>query len=496
MKKNNERKGFTLIELLAVVAIISLLFGIGFVLISNIFNYSDDALNEIDKKLILNVVEQYTIEYRNSGNWKEDVDKDGISTSCVMIDSLINRGYFKENDFEISKYKDEYFVKIIIDKNGVLNYKLIDMDDIVGNCKYYIANVSSIDGGNSSISGGTSNDGYELTQKFSEVSENKFKMEINFSKDIYREEIAPLYVLFVLDVSGSMISNDKGGNAKVAIQNFGDDILKNITNSKIGFLPFETNANPQKFGDSYWTDDIELFKQRVKNVAYNGSNFYNRAYESIISDSIYDVSKLNEEGMIYIVLFSDAGDGPACYTSVNRDYVVNKISPNVDKFIFVAYTPSNKNCLSNFSSEINELYTDRSLHYLSTSSDVNDILSTISNKIYEETEYNNVEISIEIEKEFFKIEADDSWNVNHDTNTLKKIIDFSSFSNEELVSNLNFEIVYDETTKIEENKEGVAIIKNFVLKFLKKDGTVEIVQLEQSKLPKSSITTTEYSVVN
>lgn len=289
------------------------------------------------------------------------------------------------------------------------------MREIVGNCRYYIANVSSVDGGNDSISGGTYNDSYELTQKF---------------------------------------------------------------------------------GDSYWTNDIGVFKQRVKNVVYNGSNFYNRAYEFIISESIYDVSKLSEEGIVYIVLFSDAGDGPNCYTSDNRDYVVNKISSNVDKFIFVAYTPSNKNCLSNFSSEINELYTDRSLHYLSTSSNVDDILSTISNKIYEETEYNNVEISIEIEKEYFKIEADDTWIVNYNTNTLKKIIDFSSFLNEELVSNLNFEIVYDETTKIEENKEGVAIIKNFVLKFLKKDGTVEIVQLEQSKLPKSSITTTEYSVVN
>lgn len=89
-------KGFTLIELLAVVAVISLLFRIWFVVIFNVFDESDEILDEVFEKLILDAAEQYTIEYRNNNNWKKMLLKMETITSCIMIDSLINRVYFKK----------------------------------------------------------------------------------------------------------------------------------------------------------------------------------------------------------------------------------------------------------------------------------------------------------------------------------------------------------------------------------------------------------------
>ena len=67
---------------------------------------------------------------------------------------------------------------------------------------------------------------------------------------------------------------------------------------------------------------------------------------------------------------------------------------------------------------------------------------------------------------------------------------------ESLETNLNFDIVYNAKTNVNSYSEEVAIIKSFELKFEKKDGTFETVSLSASDLPKSSITTSEHSVVN
>lgn len=513
MSNNKRKRGFTLIEIIICITLLAM---IGLISVVSL-KKEDSSLpdHSKDREELEIVVDLINKRFENSNQFNK-YDSTEYSTSdsslsttffCISKQTIIEMGVMDETSETLVSIPDDQYIKVEKDSLGNLDLVYpVNVDD----CKYYVANVSSVSGGSGSITGGTTDDSYELSQTFSEVSENKYKMEINFSKDIYREEITPLYVLFVLDISGSMISNDRNGDAKTAIKNFGENILSTISYANIGFLPFGSWACPQSFNDiswtnsclnngvDCWTDDISAFKNKVTAINYStscgNSNTYSDAYDKILNT--YDVGTLNSDSMVYVVLFSDAGDDQDCDASFNYDYAVNKIPPKVDKFIFVAYTPGNRNCLSTFSTDINKKYPGRSLHYLSSSTEVANTLSSISNKIHEETEYKNVQISIEIDKEYFKIEADSSWNVNHTTNVLTKTIDFSTFMGESLETNLNFDIVYNAKTNVNSYSEEVAIIKSFELKFEKKDGTFETVSLSASDLPKSSITTSEHSVVN
>ena len=501
MSNNKRKRGFTLIEIIICITLLAM---IGLISVVSL-KKEDSSLpdHSKDREELEIVVDLINKRFENSNQFNK-YDSSEYSTSdsslsttffCISKQTIIEMGVMDETSEALVSIPDDQYIKVEKDSLGNLDLVYpVNVDD----CKYYVANVSSVSGGSGSITGGTTDDSYELSQTFSEVSENKYKMEINFSKDIYREEITPLYVLFVLDISGSMISNDRNGDAKTAIKNFGENILSTISYANIGFLPFGSWACPQLFNGNNWTQDVSAFKQKVTAIQYRhscgNSNTYSDAYANILNT--YNVGTLNSDAMVYIVLFSDAGDDEDCDANTNYDYVVNQISPKIDKFIFVAYTPGNKNCLSTFSEDINKKYPGRSLHYLSSSTEVANTLSSISNKIHEETEYKNVQISIGVDKEYFKIEADSSWNVNHNTNVLTKTIDFSTFMGESLETNLNFDIVYNAKTNVNSYSEEVAIIKSFELKFEKKDGTFETVSLSASDLPKSSITTSEHSVVN
>lgn len=499
MKILDKKKGFTLIEIIVCVCLLSLIAGIGIVSMKKndepVLSKEEQTFNSALDVLSSRLENSNKIKSYESSNFRESDPAFKSTFFCLTKETILNSGILPEDNDILLNLSDDAFVKVEKDSLGNIDVVYpVNVDD----CKYYIANISSISGGSGGITGGTAEDSYELSQTFSEVSNNKYKMEINFSKDIYREEITPLYVLFVLDISGSMLWNDSTGAAKTAINNFGENILSTISYANIGFLPFGTWACPQLFNGNNWTQDISSFKEKVSAIKYyyscGLSNTYSDAYDKILNT--YKVATLNSDAMVYIVLFSDAGDDEDCDAYKNYNYVVNQIAPNVDKFIFVAYTPGNKNCLSTFSTDINKKYSDRSLHYLSSSSEVSTTLSTISNKIHEETEYKNVQISIEIDKEYFQIEADSSWDVDHTNNTLTKTIDFSTFVGEELETNLNFDIIYNAKSNVNSYSDEVAIIKSFILRFEKKDGTEETVTLSEADLPKSSISTTEYSVVN
>lgn len=506
MKK--KRNGYTLIEVIVCVLLIAII-GTVFTVTLNKKKDNDDTTKEQkEEEIFREAIDVLSSNAITAGEFSTytstDIDEsnyDDIYTFfCLSKNRIIKEGLLPENNEILEGLNDSKYLKVSKNNLGEIKYsKNVSEEE----CKYYIANLSTINNGGSGDFSTSGDDSYGLKQTFTkkEGVDNQFQVGINFTKELYKEEITPLDVIFVLDISGSMSSNDRAGNAKTAISDFGSEIL-NIDSSKIGFLPFGTNSCPTNFtnysGNSLWTTDKEEFKSKVNRVRYDGStcggvsNSYNKAYDDIINR--YKVEDLHEKDLVYVVLFSDAGNGPTCYTPENSNYVVNRISPYVDKFIFIAYSPGTT-CMKDLSVDVNKKYPDKSLYRLSDSSDVNKILTEINNKIQEETQYKDVIISIKINEEF-SVVADGDWERGEQINTISQKINFET-GEEELERDLEFDILYNPKNLINksENKD-VHIIESIQLLFTKKTGDSENISISQDKLPQTTIITNEKSVIN
>lgn len=493
-----KKKGFTLIEIIISLVLLIL---IGTITIISLRKNEDDD-QEKYKEDVKNAVHIIGSKLESDGTLNSftntdsgHVDDEVTEFYCFKKETIIKEGLLDENNEFIKNMSDDEY--LYVEKDSVGSYK-IDYSVSIDKCKYYIANIESIsEGGDDEFSGGETDDTYAIKESFNKVEDNRYQMKLKFTKEVYSEEITPFYIIFVLDTSGSMSWNDSSGLAKTSIKNFGEDILSNIPNSKIGFLPFANNANPKKFGSSYWTTDVSTFKTSVDSVRYTGSNYYNLAYNSIVSDYINsEDEEVEENAMIYVVMFSDAGNGPTCYTTTNQNLVVNNIAPLVDRIIFIAYNPGSVNCLSNISSAVNNVFPGLSTHLFSNNSDVDTVLEGVSNTVKEETQYKNVKISVQVDEEYFSILVDDTWDLDADTNTISKEIDFSSLEVDILETELSFDIVYNAKSNINAYTDEIPIINSFVLEFEKKDGTIETIPLDVSKLPITKIQTTEKHVLN
>lgn len=77
MKKetNINNKGFTIIELLVVIAVLGILVSITFFVMNWFVNQSSYEIDEITEKLILDVANEYMLEFRGSSDWKEEKKK-------------------------------------------------------------------------------------------------------------------------------------------------------------------------------------------------------------------------------------------------------------------------------------------------------------------------------------------------------------------------------------------------------------------------------------
>lgn len=489
------KKGFTLVEIILCLVLIALVSAISVISILK----KDNNIDEEDKQefenavnIISEVLETKDV-LKSYVETKQEEDKTTITSFyCFTKETLIDTGIIDEENEILKKINDGKYIKVAKDDLGEYTILYNSEED---DCKYYIANIETITGEEDvEYEGGTEDDSYAIKEKFQQVNDNQFQMQITFTKDVYQEEISPLYVLFILDTSGSMRSNDRYGKAKQAIKDFGKDILENTVNSKIGFLPFAEDANPVLFGSSYWTTDLTRFQSSVNSVIYKFDNYYNEAYYEVINT--YRINRLEEDAIVYIVMFSDAGDAPTCYTTSNKNAVVNTIAPHVNKIIFIAYNPGNVYCLNNISNAVNSIYPNRSQHLFSNNSDVESILEGVSNTIKEETKYRNAKIKMEIDKEYFSVVVDDTWDYDEHTNTITKLIDFTNLEIDVLETVLTFDILYNAKSNINSFTDDIAIIKSFELEFEKKDGTKEIIELDTSKLPVTKITTTEKSVIN
>lgn len=493
-----KKKGFTLVEIIICLVLIVLIGTISIIYLrKNKIDKTEKAKKELENAIsVISDKLSTTNSLKKYNSNDHIIDDNSVSTYyCYSKSTLIKDGIVPENNEIIKHMKNNEY--IYVKQNGLGNYE-IDYPVTADRCKYYIASIESISGNDDNeFTGGDKDDRYNLKEKFDKIDNNNYQMKLTFTKDVYSEEVSPLYVIFVLDTSGSMNWNDSSGLAKTSIKNFGTDILNNISNSKIGFLPFATSAYPQKFLNSYWTTNASNFSNVVNRVSYGGDNSYSLAYNSIVKDYLTNRSEpLEKNAMKYVVMFSDAGDGPTCYTNNNKNLVVNSIAPLVDRIIFIAYNPGSVNCLLTISNEVNKKYPGVSTHLFSNNRDVDKILENVSNIVKEETKYNNVKISIKVNEEYFSVINNEEWDINYNTNTLSKIIDFSNLKIDVLETELSFDIVYNEKSNINNYEDEISIIESIILEFEKKDGSIETVTIDSTKLPVTKITTKEKSVIN
>ena len=128
MKKSKKNNGFSLIELLAVIVILCLLFGIGGFYIFNTIKNSKDKSDVIADNVIKKTASTYISENNNDIIWTDDTDNTNSKYTCVSVQSLIEKGYFKESEIKEDK-KNNY---IIVKKNehGVITEEEFDTSGI------------------------------------------------------------------------------------------------------------------------------------------------------------------------------------------------------------------------------------------------------------------------------------------------------------------------------------------------------------------------------
>jgi len=341
--KRKEKKGFTLIELLAVIVILAIIFSIivaGFIYL---FDDVDDTIDETTRNIIIEAANGYALEHKGNDVWKEGIISDvtGDKTMfCISLDSLIDKGYFKEDNSNYNEYRGKYAVKAVEGVNGVYTYQFVELaqvenDDI---CKYYKKNSSLIDS--------ETNEEIDRLVKQTEIVDNKseedesaklgdFKYEIvalknnlyNVDLDLKLNlydvmEASDVYINIVLDESSSMAGR-KFNNAKDAALSF-SQMLNTNENANFNISLIEFGLQPVLKRDF----SKEPFVSSDFSSVANGSGTNAAGGLDLTTSLLLDRNLVNNK--IYTLLLFDGV--PYDYTSIkytNADESIKekKITP-------------------------------------------------------------------------------------------------------------------------------------------------------------------------
>lgn len=117
------KKGFSLVELLGCIALLAVILCIGLYSARGTLSTTLTTLDSISISDIYDATRTYILE--NKITW---IHKDNEEYTCVDIDSLVDAGYFDEE--EVKDYKDNK-IKVIRDSKT----KVIDNIDLVDTCE-------------------------------------------------------------------------------------------------------------------------------------------------------------------------------------------------------------------------------------------------------------------------------------------------------------------------------------------------------------------------
>ena len=293
MKKN----GFTLVELLAVIVILSILFSIGFYSYTAYVSSAREKTKKIEIAQIINSGAAYHKEMQQNKNYLYYVDKNNVKYSCISIKSLIDMGYYKGNvSFLNEELTKENAVVKIKEVNGVASYEVVAPYVKDQDCVYYYVSNEISDNTNIVLKDGDDDNTISFDTRISKItnSKNSYLLNMSLSADFYSRMVnfaVPVYVLIVMDVSGSMGKNNspKYKNAKAAAIALSENIVNSFDDSYVGLINFSTKASLKRdfehknlVSDDFnkakgWTNVLNAF-----NLAYNKiSKIPNNGIETI-----------------------------------------------------------------------------------------------------------------------------------------------------------------------------------------------------------------------
>lgn len=489
------KKGFTLVELIvsiSLLTIIGLVIGINLKKtskVSNFENLSDD-------------IQTYFYLNKNKDTYKYYYSSSDELTSCIKMSTLLDYGIINESDLTSLTKND--IVKIKQDTDGLIkDYEIVTNNQ--EECNYLKSNIEgSVKNDNVDINNNGS-DEYNITQTIteSELKHGVYDSTITFNASLFKEIVKPVYVLIMLDKSGSMISNDSKKDALKAINSMINNIY-DIDNSYLGFIPFSYNENHLILDNSIWfTKEYKSqVLNNVSNVKYGGDNNYYEAYNTAINT--YKITDMKDY-FTYVVLLSDAGnnnDGTTCLYSANKNNIAAKIKDNTTKFIAVAYKPATS-CLNDIASNNCGNDNNEKCFYLSDSSNVASIFNDISTKIKSDTTLKSVKIEIKI-SDYFDVDEE---NLNKDNikysidskgnKYLTIIYDLSNKTGNNYNLNLDYSLIFLPKKYESSNTgaENVYLADSMKFNFTYENNNYEKI-IDKANLPYVTIKTSEDSAIN
>lgn len=311
--KKNKKGGFTLTEILATIAILAVIITIIILIIRVTTKDVVDKLDEVTKNMILEAAREYTLEYRGTDRWKEEKTSDGASF-CVSLDSLLESGYFKNEESNYEKFRTKYTVSgIVVDGN--FKFELMELSSVSQNsmCEYIKRDHMLLEKDEESgqyvevdkinkiteITNEDKNLGrfeYDLT-----AVNNKYKMNTNLEVSIkeFIKDNSNIFVNILLDESRSM--KNAYNSAVDAIIGFSETLSNSgISHSLIGFGGYpliRRNYSADKlsssdfapYGSWAWATNSHAAVDLVTSLIYNSKQ----------------AGIMNEDSKIYTVLFTD-----------------------------------------------------------------------------------------------------------------------------------------------------------------------------------------------
>lgn len=333
MKK--KKYGYTLVELLAVIAVVSIILSITIYFMGNIFDSVADKIDKTTKNMILDAANEYVIEYRNKGQWKENVSDEGNVTFCVSLNSLLETGYYDTDDEYVIKNKDKLLVSVIMNSKKVSKYSLIDVDDAIGICNYSISDseLNRVNGKIDIMDDSNENSIGNLEYQINNVKGKKYDVDINFLAELGIETIertVPVYVAIVLDNSGSMVGT-AWNNAKEAAIKLSETIINELDDSQVALIQY--NEKP-------------VLSRKFENKVLINADFFGPIGNTNVSggidltSSLYKDLDVPDNAMFYTILLYDGEPKQYSYLKTktgNSSYSNSNKSIYYDNFLSAYY---------------------------------------------------------------------------------------------------------------------------------------------------------------
>ena len=344
-------KGFTLIELLATIVILGIIVGITILFYVNSIDNTKEKIMKVEEKNIINAASAYYEEFKDSGEYiKEDIYDGNLNTtkktySCVTLKTLIQKGFFKTDaKFSDSEIDIEKAVIKITTVNGVSEYKLIT-NPTSEDCNYYKLD-KEFDSIGVPVETELDNQSIKFNTSISNVKKNRDIYNLNLELTLETKNIVdnyPVYVLLVLDKSGSMKGTKFTNSKNAAISLSETDVGINEA-SYIGMIQFDNQVS----------NDIPFRRTPLVDSDFMSASG-NTNIIAAFDDALEKMAALPEQSLKYVIFLSD---GQPVVTSTNSLYGKGKLPHKKEHYTTCSgnkVTDTCRDALIKYRNQLNDL---------------------------------------------------------------------------------------------------------------------------------------------